>query len=390
MLNSKAFFSLILLIWLGAGAPAYAVDDMQLSEEQKKEFLESRVDLILHNMDNKVQAVQLKDYRKVLVQALNIHCAAQSCKPEELSLEQTLKVILIWRNKHLDGIALQESGSFLSGDSEGFNRGALLPEPRDECVALVNGEISMEYGFYKERKVRVFIRPDIARQKKGPVVFYWHGSNESWNQVYRVLGDSVISQITNEGGIVFAPHAGSPDALPWHVLNPFFVFKRSDFKLADQLLACAEKEFDIDDGRVYSMGFSAGGLHSAAMGRARSHYIAAIASYSGGQLPWFRLLSNSSPNNFYPAFITYGTEGQDKVPFIEFANTSADLIKYLRKRKFHEVVDCQQTRGHSMPYRSRQAGWDFVKSKRYYRLTDDEKKARERVEVTRRYGDECQ
>ena len=382
-----AFFLFLPVFSWGQGNH-YQVEPM--SSEELREFLKEQIELVLHNFLTQEQAKKLDPYLDELVRRLEALCRKDTgvCRLETLSLEDIVAIVLQWQKEYLDGVFVVEGEAFAEL-SESQLSAPMMPKKRDECADIVDGEISMEYGFYKERRVQVFIRPDVARKKEGPVVFYWHGSNEDWSQVFRVLGRNVIDQITKDGGIVFVPYAGSPDALPWHVLNPLLVWKHNDFQLADQLLACAEEAFDIDNRRVYSMGFSAGGLQSAAMGRLRSNYIAAIASYSGGQLPWFKVLPVKAPNNFYPAFITYGTEGQDKVPFVEFADTSESLLAYLDKRGFHEVIDCSQERGHSMPYSTMQAGWNFVKNIRYSRFSEKDVKNTQPTEVSKRFGFSC-
>ena len=60
------------------------------------------------------------------------------------------------------------------------------------------------------------------------------------------------------------------------------IFGAGDFDLADQLVACAVRNHNIDPRRIFATGCSAGGLFSAAMAARRSNYIAAAAPNSGG------------------------------------------------------------------------------------------------------------
>ncbi|CAM3460449.1 hypothetical protein [Parendozoicomonas haliclonae] len=379
--------------WLGivglGFSLAYAGHTRAETEEgiDTESYYKERVKLVLNNLSG-YEAERLTPYLEELARQLQQSCGALPCQPGELSIEQAVSAIKVWQRIHLDGFALQPE-SAAQANTNSIDNGPMLPGTRDECAGISDGEISMEYGFFKERKVQVFINKKEAASKQGPVVFYWHGSNENWEQVYRVLGSSIIRRITSQGGIIFAPHAGAPVALPWHVMNPATVWKHNDFQLADQLLACAEKQYDIDNRRIYSMGFSAGGLQSAAMGRLRSNYIAAIASYSGGQLPWYKALPLGAKNNYYSAYITYGTRGEDKVPLVEFADTSANLLSYLKGRGFHEVIECEQSRGHSMPYSTMSAGWDFISKQRYERLSDAEAKKKQPADVQKKSGSGC-
>ncbi|WP_281646343.1 hypothetical protein [Parendozoicomonas sp. Alg238-R29] len=370
------------------GSVQYAVPPQP--DNYIRDLIEEKVDLILNNLSDKELARLLKPYRDELVREVLRECEQVDCQPGQLTFEEAIAAILKWQGSHLGGINFGGAGAPVSAVTEAaLLASPMMPDRRDSCAAIVEGEISMEYGFFKERKVQVFVKPELAKKKQGPVVFFWHGSNEDWGQVYRVLGESVINQITKEGGVVFAPFAGSPDALPWHVMNPALVWKHNDFQLADQLVACAEEEFDINDRRIYSMGFSAGGIQSAAMGRMRSNYIAAIASYSGGQLPWFKLLPTGAPNNYYPAFVTYGTKGQDKVPLVEFSDTSKKLIFYMENRGFHKAIDCEQNRGHTMPSSTKQVGWDYISKVTYSRVSGAWVEKGGEAKVEKRSGDRC-
>ena len=309
---------------------------------------------------------KILNHREIFLKDFNAWCSTRSleCTSGRLSEELLADYMHQWN---------PVSQSLQAAVSQSKNTGPLLPEPYWSCYDFVNDkDNTIRYGWLYWRDVRIFIDPEKARKKQGPLVYYWHGSNEDWSQIYRVLGHSVIDEIVREGGIVVAPHAGAPKALPWYIMNPSTTGLENDYYLADQLAACAEQLYDIDERRIYSMGFSAGGIQSAAMGRLRSNYIAAIASYSGGQLPWFSLLFSQAPDNYYRAYITYGSRGEDKVPLVEFADTSESLVGYLEWRGFHELMVCQQRRGHTMPYRSMRQGWDYIKDARYQRLTSEQ------------------
>ena len=236
----------------------------------------------------------------------------------------------------------------------------VLPKPYWSCSGFHSHKDNyVRYGWLRWRNVRFFLDPDIARREQGPLIFYWHGSNENWKQVDRVLGESVIQKIVNEGGIVVVPHAGAPAATPWYVANPLTTTLKNDFYLADQLVSCAEQLYDIDERRIYSMGFGTGGVMSAAMGRFRSSYIASIVSHFGGQPPWLSLSFSEQPANYYSAFITY-----DK----QHKGMSESLVNYLEWRGVHRVKVCQKDRGYRMPFNAMQKGWDWIKNTHFRRF----------------------
>ncbi len=327
------------------------------------------------------QSELVKDFKRYC--NLNIACYVDS-----LTDEQVRKFLRVWTPSEKSEVPTVVESEYVMGSLP-----PELPEPYWSCSEFENNKDNdVRYGWLYWRDVRIFLNPEIARKKQGPLVFYWHGSNESWEQIYRVLGDSVMSQIINEGGIIVAPHAGAPDALPWYVMNPATFTLENDFYLADQLVSCAEELYDINERRIYSMGFSAGGIMSVAMARYRSNYIAAIASYSGGQLPWYSATFSQQPANYYSAFVTYGMPGKDSLPAIEFSATSESLINYLEWRGFHRIKVCQENRGHTMPYDtmpydtmpydSMNKGWDWIKNTRFRRLYPNDIEDFEQAEVS--------
>ncbi|MRI34365.1 hypothetical protein EOPP23_15355 [Endozoicomonas sp. OPT23] len=307
----------------------------------------------------------LQSHQSELVKDFKRYCELNiTCYIDSLTDEQVRRFLKVWTPSEKDAEA-----QVVDSESAHDSLPPELPQPYWECSAFENNkDNSIRYGWLYWRDVRVFLNPEVARREQGPLVFYWHGSNETWEQIYRVLGSSVMQQIMDEGGIIVAPHAGAPEALPWYVMNPATAMLENDFYLADQLVACSEQLYDINERRIYSMGFSAGGIMSTAMGRYRSNYIASIASYSGGQLPWYAVTFSQQPANYYNAFITYGTPGKDIVPKVEFAATSESFINYLEWRGFHRVKVCQEKRGHSMPYSTMQKGWDWIKNTRFREL----------------------
>ena len=320
---------------------------------------------------------QVRQHREEFIKGFKRWCSAQllACAFKEVSVDQLSQFLHQW-----------SPGALIQGVTEinGSDNGPVIPDPYWDCSDFRHDEDNtVRYGWLYWRDVRIFFNPEKAKRLQGPLVYYWHGSNETWSQVFRVLGRYVIDEIVAEGGIVVAPHAGAPAALPWYIMNPVTAGLENDFYLADQIAACAEQLYDIDETRIYSMGFSAGGLQSAAMGRFRSNYVAAIASYSGGQLPWYSLFFSQAVHNYYKAYISYGTPGQDNVPGVEFADTSESLVGYLEWRGFHELMVCQQERGHTMPYKTMKRGWNYIKSARYRRLDAAETSVFVSADVTR-------
>ena len=97
-------------------------------------------------------------------------------------------------------------------------------------------------------------------EKAAPILFYWHGTGSSASEATAFMS-SQISEITGEGGLVASftttTKAGQDtgDAV-WYT---------GDFAMADQILACAVQQLNIDTRQIYTAGCSAGGLQAGAM-----------------------------------------------------------------------------------------------------------------------------
>jgi hypothetical protein len=136
------------------------------------------------------------------------------------------------------------------------------------------------------------------------------------------------------------------------------VWFTGDFAMADQILACAVKQLNIDTRQIYAAGCSAGGLQTVAMLFARSNYLAAAMPNSGGEV-----IAGEFPleGTHVPSLITtHGAMGTDMV-VIDFSTASATADKdVLAKGGF--AVDCNHGGGHcGAPAVDVAAQWQFCK-----------------------------
>src|SRR6185295_11705749 len=92
--------------------------------------------------------------------------------------------------------------------------------------------------------------------KKGSVMFYWHGTGSSSSEA-SLLGPA-LNEIQADGGIV----ASFTTSLGTGQTTGNSVWFTDDFKMADVVLACAVAQLNIDTHRVYTAGCSAGGLQA--------------------------------------------------------------------------------------------------------------------------------
>ncbi len=219
-----------------------------------------------------------------------------------------------------------------------------LPASSMPCPQLIDGTIEIHPdGVASPRAVRIWMDPELVDELDGSVVFYWHGTGGKPDEALTGLGELGIQEILDAGGIVVAP-SSDPGAgvFPWHLV---LSDKPDDLRVADEVLACAQAQFGVDAGRVHSLGFSAGGLHTAQMSIRRSSYIASVAMYSGGLLsgsmPAFEL-----PSNDFPAMLFHGGAGD--VVVVGFKQASEDYVKYMEANDNFAFI-CDHGGGHTIP-----------------------------------------
>jgi poly(3-hydroxybutyrate) depolymerase len=189
--------------------------------------------------------------------------------------------------------------------------------------------------------------------KKGPVLFYWHGTGSSASEAEAFMSNQ-ISEITGEGGVVAS--FTTTTAMGMNTGNG--VWYTGDFAMADQILACAVQQLNIDTRQIFTAGCSAGGLEAGAMEYGRSSYLAAVMPNSGGE-PYAGEYQLQDPH--VPALITtHGKMGTDVVQ-IDFSTTSMTEDKdILAKGGF--AVDCDHGGGHCQaPAVDIAAQWQFCK-----------------------------
>jgi hypothetical protein len=200
----------------------------------------------------------------------------------------------------------------------------VIPEVTGECPTWQSGVISfMGLG---NITLEVGAMPSTP---SAPMVFYWHGTGSTSGE-YAFMAAAVAQGVMQEGGILVS----FQDTTGGDGLSGTAIFGMSDFELTDQLLACAVRDRNVDPRRVYATGCSAGGLFSVAMGAARSGYMAAVASNSGGFT-----FPPAWQNDHTPALMTvHGAAGVDVVG-VDFSQTSA-TADMAYKARGAIAIDC--------------------------------------------------
>jgi len=220
----------------------------------------------------------------------------------------------------------------------------VIPAAPASCPQLVTGTVTV-----LGKQVQLWVGAKSA--KPAPILFYWHGTGGSSTEASAFMG-AQINEIQSEGGLV----ASFTNSLGTGTNTGDNVWYTDDFNMADQILACAIQQLNIDTHQIYTGGCSAGGLQAGTMAVVRSNYIAGAMPNSGGSL-----ISNWENPNFTPAIITvHGAETSDVV-IIKFADVSKSTDAAFCKRGGW-AVDCDTGGGHcgaTAPYIAAQ--WQYLK-----------------------------
>ncbi|HJN76361.1 MAG TPA: hypothetical protein QGF58_20700 [Myxococcota bacterium] len=216
--------------------------------------------------------------------------------------------------------------------------GAPDPKPYSggDCPTFDNGTNSFEVA----GKTREFILKLPDDPTGAPVWFNWHPLGGTASLGIQWQG---LNSLKNDGWIVVAPEALSSQAVTeWAFLDS--MDPTSDLTLFDDLIACLDAQYDIDNDRIYTTGFSAGGLWSAYLVLHRSEYLAGSAPLSGGT---GQFMSYVTPEHQTPVLLTWGGES-DTYNGLSFDDASLQFQADL-EADGHWVGTCVHSSGHSFP-----------------------------------------
>ena len=190
------------------------------------------------------------------------------------------------------------------------------------------------------------------KQGTGSLLFYFYGTGKLGDVSF--LPQAVVTDINAAGGIVFALNQSKLSGGDCSGTNTWGI---DDFKVTDQVAACAVKNYGIDPKRIYATGCSAGGLFTGCMGIMRSNYIAAVAPNSGGVTIGYGKLQDPMR---VPNVITMNGGAGDNV-IVNFGQTSEGYDNYILKYGGF-AVNCIHNMGHcGAPAALYQSAWQFLK-----------------------------
>lgn len=227
-----------------------------------------------------------------------------------------------------------------------------LPTADSSCPEFKDGYVEFHPANMPPRQVRIYMDP-TARNKNGPLVLFWHGSGQQPEQaVTQAFNQQEVDTILSEGGIIAAPAEDKDAEHTWFIVGSG---RMDDFRLADNVVACAAKKVGINPKRIHSVGSSAGALHTTKMSYMRSNYIASVVTYSGGLHS--DNLENQNPANKFAAMIQHGGP-TDIVNGFHFMEASEAYHDDLEKTGHFSLI-CNHGGGHGIP--SNVSGvWKFL------------------------------
>lgn len=217
-----------------------------------------------------------------------------------------------------------------------------LPLPVLFCPPINEGIVT----FFGSLKVHFWVDVALAKAKQGPLVVYWHSLNGNPLEAALALSAAEIAAIKAEGGIVAAPSPSSVAGIP---TSP--IWTSSDDLVLDEIVACVNQQFGIDDRRIHGLGVSAGGMHAAYASYSRASYLASVATASGGLWPLLAPPTSQAPANKLPVMILHGGLA-DVVSGFSMQSMSQAYLNDLKKTG-HFAFICNHGGGHVVPT----SGW---------------------------------
>jgi hypothetical protein len=225
----------------------------------------------------------------------------------------------------------------------------ILPQVNGACPTLTTGMVTVS-------GITVQVWAGTKSNTPAPMVVYWHVTGGVSSEAVGGIGmpASVAQEITGEGGIIVSPQNST--MMGMNTGND--VWYTGDFIIADQLVACAFQQYNLDPHRIYSEGGSAGALQAGAMLFQRSNYIASVLPNSGGYTIGGMDLQN--PKHVPDIMTMHGAKGVDVV-IVDFSQQSLYEDGQVAKLGGF-AVDCNTGLGHvEAPDSLKLNGWQFLK-----------------------------
>jgi EGF domain/EGF-like domain len=222
-----------------------------------------------------------------------------------------------------------------------------IPAISGDCPAFVAGTSTLAQLL----GVRLQVGAKSA-QPTAALLFYWHASGSDATEADAMLPSVMRREILDAGGVI-AAFEGSRDT--GGDCSGTKLFSRGDFEVADLIAACAVRDHNVDPRRIYVTGCTSGGLQAGCMAVARSSYVAAVATNSGGIIQRMVMQAAHAP----AAISMYGNSTGPL--FVDFAVTSRTLSKQMSAFGGF-ALECNHGGGFcNAPAELKLAAWQFMK-----------------------------
>lgn len=197
---------------------------------------------------------------------------------------------------HDDGPPERDVGSTASDVGRSDDTGG-MPVPSAPCPAFVDGVVTFCLdGLDECRSARVL---NVAGASgSGPLALHWHGTYESPELLLDAdtAALAILAMVEAERGLMVLPYADRAAVtrrdtpFPWWVVcgsSGTDCDRLDDFRLADEIVACAVEQGLVDPQRVTTSGMSAGAIMASHLVD-RVPYLAGAVLWSGGLPPAYQ------------------------------------------------------------------------------------------------------
>ena len=224
-----------------------------------------------------------------------------------------------------------------------------------DCPKLIAGANKI-FSWDGDRGVDIF----VPKSGKDPgLLFAWHGLGDSKEKFGKAMNAQGIADLLN---VIVAVPQSQGSVTGWGWTSDTTALR--DSTLFDDLLTCIDQQWDIDNHRVFTTGFSAGGLWSSYLVCKRSTFLAAALIWSGGTGP--KAYEYKKPKRQIPVLLAWG--GKEDFAFLNFDDTAKDMSKRLRDDG-HVVITCDHGGKHTIPFGGLNWGLKFLNAHRWDTLT---------------------
>lgn len=232
-----------------------------------------------------------------------------------------------------------EDADTTGGESDTASAAEQPPTPFDytgkTCPTFAAGGNKLQ-SFADARTFDLYLPPE---PKGAALLFLWHGLGDTKENFGLAFGAQSLAKAL--GAVVVVPQAkGKATGWGWGKAAE----SDSDAAFFDDLLACVDAQYDIDNARVSSMGFSSGALWTTWLVLNRGRFLASAVIWSGGTSGSFNVYK--TPKRKLPVIVAWG--GPKDEALLKFEPMSIALADGLQGDG-HFILRCNHKLGHTIP-----------------------------------------